>query len=96
MEKLPRRTVLIRSAQIVSAFALAPLANRAHGAELACVEHASESLRESMNYADPSPDPAQKCGACGFFDNKAACGYCQIMTGPVSATAHCDSWSAKS
>jgi hypothetical protein len=51
-----------------------------------------------MSYVDPAPDPAQQCGACGFFsaEEKQSCGECQIMSGPVSRTAHCESWSAKS
>lgn len=92
MEKIRRRDVVLRGAQAVTVFSLLPLAARAQQ----CVEPSSESLRESLNYQDPSPDPAQPCQGCGFFELKAGtCGHCQIMSGPVNASAHCDSWSTK-
>lgn len=97
MGKLPRRDVILRGVQLASAFALLPLAAvRAKAAE-SCVDPSSESLRESMHYADPAPNPAEACSACGFFtaEGKSACGNCVIMSGPVSAHGHCDSWSAK-
>jgi hypothetical protein len=98
MQKPYRREVLRRGVGLVSAFAVLPLiAAAAKAAEPACVEHASEPLREGLNYADPSPNAAQACSGCGFFKaTTGACGDCQIMTGPVAGTAHCDSWSAKS
>lgn len=85
--------------RIVSAACLLPAALRAHAAEQACVEPASASLRESLSYVDPAKDAQQQCGTCGFFEAKDAqesCGQCMIMSGPVSRTAHCESWGAKS
>ena len=72
---------------------------RASAAEHARVDPGSASLRESLNYVDPAPDAKQQCGACGFFSAEGAaqsCGECQIMSGPVSRTGHCESWGAKS
>ena len=82
---------------MVSAVCVLPAAMRARAAEQACVEPGSASLRESLSYVDPAPDAKQQCGTCGFFaaEEKQACGQCQIMSGPVSRTAHCESWSAK-
>lgn len=91
MGKVLRRHFLIRGTQMLSAVTLVPVIARAQQ----CVELASEELRESLNYQDPGPEPNMQCKDCGFFEMKnAPCGYCQIMTGPVSATAHCDSWSS--
>ena len=43
---------------------------------------------------EPSPNPEQPCAKCSFFTpDKAPCGNCMIMTGPVSSNGHCDSWS---
>jgi hypothetical protein len=98
MGKIPRRDVIRRGVQLVSAFAILPVvATRANAAE-ACVEPASASLRESLNYKDPTPNAAQPCRACGFFTatDKSLCGQCVIMSGSVNAEGHCDSWGAKS
>jgi hypothetical protein len=81
--------------QLASTFVLLRSAARAQ-AQTSCVDPSSESLRESLNYHDPSSNPDEPCKGCGFFSvSEASCGYCMIMTGPVSSTAHCDSWSSK-
>ena len=91
MGKLLRRHFLIKSTQVLSAATLIPVVAKAQQ----CVDVQSEELRESLNYQDPGPDPQQQCKACGFFEMKSApCGYCMIMTGPVNASAHCESWSS--
>lgn len=95
MQKLQRRELLLNAIGAASALPLLAMGKRVRAAELACVEPASESLRNSLSYTDPGPNPAQRCGSCGFFEGKAACGHCQIMSGPVSATGHCESWAAK-
>ncbi|HET9388637.1 MAG TPA: high-potential iron-sulfur protein [Steroidobacteraceae bacterium] len=99
MDELPRRVILRRALQITAALAVAPrLIPRAVAAE-SCVDPASESLRSSLHYASTAPNPKQSCGACGFFtgdQSKPGCGNCQIMSGPVDQTGHCDSWSARS
>lgn len=69
---------------------------RAARAANACVEVDSESLRASLNYANPAADPAAACAHCAFFTAEPAgggCGTCQILGGPVDATGHCDSFS---
>jgi hypothetical protein len=91
MGKLLRRHFLIRSTQALSAVTLIPIVAKAEQ----CVEVESEELRESLNYQDPGPDPQRHCKDCGFFELKSApCGYCMIMTGPVSSSAYCESWSS--
>ena len=95
MDEMPRRALLRRILQVSVSLAVAPAALRA--AE-SCVDPASESLRTSLHYSNPSPKSGETCSGCGFFggDGKAACGNCQIMSGPVDAGGHCDSWAAKS
>jgi hypothetical protein len=97
MQKTTRREAVIHCIRMVSAACLLPTALRAGAAEHACVDPGAASLRESLRYVDPAPDAAQQCGACGFFTAEASqsCGQCTIMSGPVSRTAHCESWSAK-
>jgi High potential iron-sulfur protein len=94
MGKLLRRDFIMRSTQVLSVAALIPITAKA---QQQCVEVSSEELRESLNYQDPGPDPKKHCKDCGFFQlDRAPCGQCQIMTGPVNASAYCDSWSVRS
>ena len=96
MNVVGRRSLLRHALQFTSFAALAPLVDSARGAA-SCVDSSSESLRSSLHYKSPAPDPKQACSACGFFtkDTASSCGSCMIMSGPVDATGHCDSWSAK-
>ena len=98
MNELPRRAFLRNAATLAATAALAPqLIPLARAAE-SCADPASEELRVSMNYSVTAVDPAQSCVTCGFFspDSAApACGGCEIMSGPVDAAGHCDSWSPK-
>ncbi len=62
----------------------------------ACVNPDSESLRASLNYVGTAADPAAACAHCAFFTADPAggnCGTCQMLSGPVDATGHCDSFS---
>lgn len=98
MNDIARRSFLRKTAQIAASMVIAPqLIPLARAAE-SCADPASESLRVSMNYVAKAADPAQSCESCGFFAQDAAapaCGNCDIMSGPVDAAAHCDSWSPK-
>ena len=57
-----------------------------------------KSRRRSVGYTEPSTDPAKHCGLCAFFTaSRIGCGTCTILgAGPVSATAVCSSFAAKS
>jgi High potential iron-sulfur protein len=89
-----RRWVLCRGAQALAVLGLAPLlAERAAAAT--CSTDASESLRASLNYKEPSPVAAQTCSVCSFFTAAGACGSCSIMSDNVNPKGHCDSWAAK-
>jgi len=94
MRKLPRRELLRHAVGFLPLIAL--IGSRARAAE-SCVDPASESLRVSLHYKIVGPGAAQSCATCGFFaaNEKPSCGDCMIMSGPVDAAAHCDSWSAK-
>lgn len=56
-------------------------------------------LRQSLNYVDDSPNPAQNCANCRFWlapAAGAACGGCQILPEqPVVASGYCTSWVAQ-
>jgi hypothetical protein len=93
MVGMTRRQLLQRTLALGLAGSASPLAGRAAGA---CVEDASQSLRASVNYVAPAPDPASACARCAFFTadpSGGSCGNCQILSGPVDATGHCDSFS---
>ena len=75
--------------------ALAPSTHAAGG----CVQPESESMRASVNYVGTAADPAAACARCAYFSADpagGACGSCQILSGPVDATGHCDSFSPPS
>lgn len=93
MTRLTRRQLLLRSLPL--GFAGIAVARAARAAD-ACVEPDSESLRASLNYADPAADAATACAHCAFFSADPAggsCGTCKMMGGPVASTGHCDSFS---
>jgi hypothetical protein len=95
MSGMTRRCLLQALPLGVSALALA----RESGAAGSCVQPESESLRASVNYVDKAADPALACAHCAFFSPDAAggaCGSCQILSGPVDPTGHCDSFSPPS
>lgn len=74
------------------------LARSARAAD-SCVQPESEALRASVNYVEPAADPGANCARCAFFTADpagGACGSCQILSGPVDATGHCDSFSPPS
>ena len=56
-----------------------------------------KSLRRSMDFVDPSPDAAKRCGTCAFFmATQGGCGTCQILSGgPVAQSAYCTSYAPK-
>ena len=94
MAGMTRRRLLIGALPLgISGLALARVA-RAAGS---CVQPESEALRASVNFVDSAPDPATACARCAFYTGDAAggaCGNCQILSGPVDATGHCDSFSS--
>jgi High potential iron-sulfur protein len=94
MSAITRRSFLEGGAQTVSLLALSSVSAVWAAASESCVKPESESLRRSLEYTDPAPDPRQSCTDCGFFTaDKSPCGTCALINGPVSSKAHCHSWS---
>jgi hypothetical protein len=99
-----RRIFLVRSLHV-------PLAAGSAGLLVGCGEQAQQaaacvkdselttserSLRASLQYEDVSHVPAQRCNGCAFFKGgDASCGHCEMVSGVVSASGHCASWSAR-
>jgi hypothetical protein len=95
MNRLTRRHLLFRALPLgVAGIAFA----RAVRAADICVGPDTESLRASLNYANPGADAAATCARCAFFtaDSGGACGACKIVGGAVDSTGHCDSFSPPS
>ena len=95
MNRLTRRHLLLHAVPLgVAGIAFA----RAVRAGDACVGPDTESLRASLNYANPGADAAATCAHCAFFtaDAGGACGSCKILGGAVDSTGHCDSFSPPS
>lgn len=94
---LSRRTLLGSGLPLLAGGAVfMPLLARA--ADAACHDATAEDqgLRQSLNYAEASPDPAKTCGDCGFYSGeRTGCGDCQIFHGKANGKGHCDSWSPK-
>jgi hypothetical protein len=98
----------VRRRQICWGLAVAGLAALAAPgrvwAETTACEAADEdagvtSLRQSLHYSLPSRNADKHCQSCAFFTaapDVAACGSCQLIGGPVTAIAACDSWAHKS
>jgi hypothetical protein len=96
MTGLTRRHLLLRAVPLgVAGVAISRVVRAAD----ACVAPDTESLRASLNYANPGSDAAATCAHCAFFtaDSAAlACGSCKILGGAVDSTGHCDSFSTPS
>ena len=96
MAGITRRRLLMGTLPLGVSGLVFTCAARAAGS---CVQPESEALRASVNYVNPSADPAVACTHCAFFTADSAggaCGSCQILSGPVDATGHCDSFSTPS
>ena len=63
----------------------------------ASLDTAALKTRQALGYVDVSPDPAQLCTGCLFYQTPApgaACGGCQLFAGPVAPAGYCASWVA--
>lgn len=57
-----------------------------------------QGMRDSLSYTDAAPDSQKTCSGCAYFKSAKpgdACGNCEVLTSPVSATGHCDSWTKR-
>jgi len=95
--RLQRRAVLRCLFAALGGVAVSPrMVSRIQAAE-SCGDDSNEGLRSSLNYIRVAKDREQRCETCAFFSvaSSTACGNCAIMSGPVVAAGHCDSWTAK-
>jgi hypothetical protein len=84
-----------RGLALAPAIAVFPFAARCALAAEACADE-SDSLHQSLHYAEKAPDAKQSCFTCGFYEGEAdKCGSCKIFNGPTNPKGHCDSWAAK-
>ena len=63
------------------------------------LSNSDQSMRNSLGYADVSPNPQQVCGGCMYFTSQEpgeGCGSCELLPGQVNSGGRCDSWGAKS
>ncbi|RJF93900.1 hypothetical protein D3876_06365 [Sphingomonas cavernae] len=93
-----RRSALTLFACLPLGFAgLSGAARAADCVNQATLSAAQKSMRKSLGFKAPSPDPKKKCGACSFFTASGnGCGKCALLSGGVvSPDAVCDSWAAK-
>ena len=95
--QLTRRELLFRAVPLgVAGIAFA----RAVRAGDACVAPDTESLRASLNYANPGADaaaaPARTAPSSPPIPQRPACGACKILGGAADSAGHCDSFSPPS
>ena len=53
--------------------------------------------RQALGYVDVTPDVAQQCATCAFYQEPVGgspCGGCQLFAGPVAPAGYCASWVA--
>lgn len=89
---------------VLGAAALAPLAACGGGDVTAASCEGYDALTEqdlqtraALNYVDASPNPAQLCTNCRFYNRPeggSPCGGCQLFAGPVAPSGWCSSWAA--
>ena len=61
------------------------------------LDAAALQQRQALAYVDVTPNPAQRCDGCRFWQAPAGdspCGGCQLFPGPVAPAGYCTSWVA--
>lgn len=61
------------------------------------LDTAALQQRQALGYLDVTPDPAQQCVGCRFYQTpvgESPCGGCQLFQGPVAPGGYCASWVA--
>jgi hypothetical protein len=101
-ERMSRRKALIKCAATTFIGTVAIIATgESQAADKVCadpksIDAGARSIRESLKYTEAFPDTSMRCAACAFYQAGAPeCGMCQIFSGLVNASGHCDSWSPK-
>jgi len=98
---ITRRHLLKKSLALGAAAAL--VACESKPKELHCTNTSSLTdeevkARQTLEYADKSPDPQKMCDNCQQFilpPSGKGCGTCKVVKGPINPKGHCKSWLAK-
>ncbi|WP_420455988.1 high-potential iron-sulfur protein [Rubrivirga sp.] len=59
------------------------------------LDAAALQQRQSLDYVDNTPRPAELCSNCRFYnapEGGSPCGGCQLFPGPVAPDGWCKSW----
>ncbi|RJG54592.1 hypothetical protein D0Z70_11880 [Sphingobium terrigena] len=87
---------------VMGMIAIVPLALTGRAQAMPCgdpatLSAAQKSMRKSLGFKSPAPDPAKHCATCAFFTGKGVdCGPCALLSGGiVPANGVCDSWAKK-
>jgi hypothetical protein len=56
-----------------------------------------QKLRETLKYADQSPDPTKLCNGCQQYvhNPEGDCGGCKLFKGPIHPAGYCVAFAAK-
>lgn len=106
MKRLTRRQLIARST--AAGFAVVSFSTLLSGcarSASACVDPdmlstGERQMRQARQYVDASSHDDKQCRGCSFFKpgaaEAAACGDCEILSGPVSTGGHCNYWAKRS
>lgn len=108
VERLDRRSFLVRAAQIGGVAAAAPVLVSLVGCSKSekpktCTDTTGLSpdqisMRNNLQYVDTTPKPGEDCEGCALYTlpkDGAFCGGCTLLAGPISPLGYCISWAAK-
>ena len=110
MQKLDRRTFLVRAAQIGAVAAAAPVMVSLVGCSKkeekapTCTDttgltSAQIDMRNQLQYVDVSPKgEVEDCANCALYTEAKDgqfCGGCTLLAGPISPKGYCISWAPK-
>ena len=101
--RMGRREVTRRALTVPGVAWAAPAAlacsERAEDARLHCDDTTGMAqrviaARRAQHYVDESPDAAERCDNCRYFQAGAEgrCGTCRVLEGPIHPEGTCDLW----
>lgn len=89
-----RRGLLARAMAVTGTAALGLAAARA-SAQTCGLPVIEAERKRALGYVEHSPDPARRCDACMFYDDRGSCGNCRILSTLVDPAGSCNSWGAR-
>jgi len=66
--------------------------------DVTALSPSDKAVRDALKYVDASADPAKKCSDCLQYEpnaDKASCGACKVVKGPIHPDGTCASWAKK-